>query len=202
MTPTPTLPQPTFLAYATFCRFTVDQYHTMIRTGVFTDGEPYELLEGYVVHKMPRGTPHDSAIQALNKRFVRLLPTGWDVRAQSAVTLPESEPEPDFAFVRGDEATYRTRHPGPGEIGLVVEVSASSLTIDRVDKQRIYARNAIPAYWVVNVVGKVIEVYTQPSGPGESPSYARRDDYPVGTAVPVVLDGTTAGTVAVADVMG
>jgi Uma2 family endonuclease len=175
----------------------------MIETGVLVDGEPYELLEGHLVHKMSRGIPHDRAIQVLNKRFVRMVPPGWDVRTQSAITLPTgSEPEPDCALVRGDENTYGDHHPGPTEIGLVVEVSASSLLIDREDKGSIYARERIPAYWVVNVVDKVIEVYTLPGGSGDDAAYARRDDYPVGGAVPVVLDGSTIGMIPVADVMG
>jgi hypothetical protein len=57
-------------------------------------------------------------------------------------------------------------------------------------------------YWVVNVIDKVIEVYTQPGGTGETAAYAPRTDYPAGSAVPVVLDGNTVGTIAVADVMG
>ena len=85
---------------------------------------------------------------------------------------------------------------------LVIEVSASSLSRDRGDKARIYARAGIPVYWVVNVVDKQIEVFTQPSGPAEAPAYASRDVYAGGTTVPVVLDGTAVGTVAVSDVMG
>ena len=200
----PRMPAPEFLEGAGFRRFTIDEYHQMIRDGILIDGEPIELLEGWMVKKMSHGTPHDSAVQALFKRLLRLAPPGWDVRGQSAVTLPTdgSEPEPDFALVRGDESTYRDRHPGPDDIGLVVEVSVSSLRVDRVGKARIYARAGIPVYWIVNVADKVIEVYTQPSGPGETPAYAQRDDYPVGTAVPVVLDGTTVGTITVAEVVG
>lgn len=201
-TPT-TAPVPYYLQQSTFRKFTLDQYHKMIETGVLIDGEPYELLEGYLVHKMSRGSPHDSAVQVLNKRFVRMAPAGWEVRTQCAITLPTgSEPEPDCVLVRGDETTFRTRHPGPTEIGLLVEVSDSSLLIDRHDKGRIYAREGIPVYWVVNVVDKVIEVYTLPSGPNEAAAYAKRDDYPVGTAVPVVLGGTPVGSIPVGDVMG
>ncbi|MBA4191754.1 MAG: Uma2 family endonuclease [Planctomycetaceae bacterium] len=191
------------MAQTTFRKFTLDEYHKMIETGVLMDGEPYELLEGNLVHKMSRGSPHDTAIQVLTKRFVRLVPPGWDYRGQSAITLPSgSEPEPDCALVRGDENTYRSRHPGPGEVGLVVEVSASSLLIDRHDKGRIYAESGIPIYWVVNVVEKVIEVYTQPSGPIATAAYAKCDVFAVGSDVPVVLDGNTIGTIAVADVVG
>lgn len=192
-----------YLAQSTFRKFTLDEYHKMIETGVLSSGEPYELLEGNLVHKMSRGIPHDYAIQTLNKRLVRVLPIGWDVRAQCAVTLVGgSEPEPDFALVRGDESTYASRHPGPNDIGLLVEVSDSSLRIDRHDKGSIYAQNSIPVYWIVNVVDKVIEVYTQPSGTGDDAAYTQRDDYAVGASVPVVLDGNAVGTIAVADVMG
>jgi Uma2 family endonuclease len=192
-----------YLAQSTFRRFTLDEYHQMIEQGVLKSGEPFELLEGNLVRKMSHGTRHDAALQALFKRLLRLLAPGWDARGQSAITLPSgSEPEPDVAVVRGDENAYRDRHPRPADIGLVIEVADSSLLIDRHDKGSIYARANLPVYWVVNVVDRVIEVYSQPAGTDEAASYARRDDYAVGTAVPVVLDGVTVGTVAVADVMG
>ena len=132
-----------------------------------------------------------------------MAPSGWEVRVQSAITLTgNSEPEPDLALVRGHENAFRDHHPGPSEISLLVEISGSSLFIDRHDKGSIYAREAIPVYWVVNVVDKVVEVYTQPSGSGESAAYAKRDDHAVGTSVPVVLGGNSVGSIAVADVFG
>ncbi|MBA4062277.1 MAG: Uma2 family endonuclease [Isosphaera sp.] len=195
-------PAPEFLENAGFRRFTVDEYHQMIRAGILVDGEPIELLEGWMVKKMAHGTPHDSAMDAIEGLLPGLLSPEWFARCQRAVTLSDSEPEPDYAVVRGPRSRYRESHPTPPDIGLVIEFSASSLRIDRTGKARIYARENIPVYWVVNVVDKVIEVYTQPSGPAADPAYAHRQDYPVGAAVPVVLDGTTVGTVAVADVMG
>jgi Uma2 family endonuclease len=203
--PPPTVQTPAryYLAQSTLRKFTLDEYHKMIEEGILIDGEPYELLEGSLVKKMSHGSRHDSSLQALFKRILRQLPTGWDARGQSAVTLIDgSEPEPDVAIVRGDENTYRHRHPGPAEIGLVVEVADSSLLVDRHDKGSIYARANLPVYWVVNVVDRVIEVYTQPAGTDETAAYAERDDFAVGSAVPVVLDGATIGTIAVADVMG
>jgi Uma2 family endonuclease len=104
--------------------------------------------------------------------------------------------------IRGPRARNRGHHPFAADVGLVIEVSGSSLPIDRGDKARIYARAGIPVYWVVNVVDKIVEVFTQPSGPTDAPAYAQRDDYPVGTAVPVVLDGNTVGSIPVADIMG
>jgi Uma2 family endonuclease len=184
-------------------KFTLDEYHEMIRTHILTEEDPVELLEGYLVLKMPRSPEHDAAIRKLDKRLQRLIPDTFTLSNQCAATLNnDSEPEPDFTIARGGESTYDTRHPGPADTALVIEVSASSLARDRTDKARIYARAGIPVYWIVNVIDRQIEVYTQPSGPCESPAYAKQDVFALGVSVPVVLDGNTAGTIAVSDVMG
>lgn len=195
-------PAPEFLENAGFRRFSVDEYHQMIRAGILLDGEPIELLEGWMVKKISYGTPHDSSMDAFEGLLPTLLPTDWFLRCQRAVTLSDSEPEPDYAIVRGPRNRYRNEHPTPPDIGLIVEFSVSSLRIDRVGKARIYARAGIPIYWIVNVIDKVIEVYTQPSGTGETAAYTKRDDFAVGTSVPVVLDGSAVGTITVADVLG
>lgn len=192
---------PGFLSYAAFRRLTIDEYHRMIRAGILLDGEPFELLEGYLVKKISRGTPHDSVMDDLDALLSRLAPEGWFVRSQRAVTLSESEPEPDYAVVRAPRGRSRTTHPQPADIGLLIEVSDSSLVIDRTDKARIYARAGIPVYWVVNIPDRRIEVFTQPSGPTDAPAYADRTEYPVGASVPVVLDGREVGMVAVAEVI-
>lgn len=202
-TPTAAPPKRHYLAQSSFRKFTLAEYHKGIATGVLIDGEPYELLEGHLVLKMSRGIPHDSIIQVLTERFVRLAPVGWEPRVRSAITLANNgEPEPDFALVRGDEATFRTRHPSPADIGPVAEVSDRSLIIDRDDKGSIYAANGIPVYWVVNVPEKLVEVYTQPTGTGDAAAYTKRADCAPGAAVPGTLDGTPVGTVGAADIFG
>ena len=78
----------------------------------------------------------------------------------------------------------------------------------QIGKVRVYSADCaldfanLPVYWVVNVVDRVIEVYTQPAGEAEAAAYTKRDDFAVGSSVPVVLDGATVGAIAVADVMG
>jgi Uma2 family endonuclease len=194
-------PVPGFLSQATFHRLSIDQYHQMIRNGILTEDDPVELLEGYMVTKMPRSPEHDYSLGALFEDLSKLVPGAFTVRGQCAATIQESEPEPDIVVARGGRTLYRHRHPGPDDTALVIEVSASSLLRDRTDKARIYARAGIPVYWVVNVVDRVIEMFTQPSGHVPAPAYGKRDDYPVGTTVPVVLDGNTVGTIAVSEVM-
>jgi Uma2 family endonuclease len=127
------------------------------------------------------------------------VPAGWDLRVQSAITLAESEPEPDFAIVRGDETAYLARHPTAADIGLVVEVSDSTLPGDRDDKGRIYARAGIPSYWIVNLINRQVEVYTAPSGPGPDPHYTQRADYRAGDTLSLLLAGATPVQVAAQD---
>lgn len=186
---------------AGFRQFTVAEYHNLIRIGVLTEDDNLELLEGYLVHKMSRNPPHDSTIQLILAALPGLLPVGWTVRVQSAITLADSEPEPDLAVVRGGPRTYAARHPGPADFGIAIEVSDTTLAADRADKGRIFARNGLPEYWVVNLPDEQVEVYTDPR-PGESPPrYATRTDYPRSAAVPLALDGVAVARIPVADLL-
>lgn len=199
MTPTAT-PFP-FGGMASFHRWTVDEYDRLIEQGFLTKYDRVELLEGYVVQKMPANPPHDTSISVVSARLIRMVPDGWTVRCQVGTKLTESRPEPDVAVARGGERTYFARHPGPADLGLVVEVSDSSLDRDQQDKTRIYARDRVPVYWIVNLVDRRLEVYTAPSGPGDDPRYHTLRVFPAGAAVPVELDGTTVGTIPVDDLL-
>lgn len=186
---------------ASIPRFSLSRYQRMIETGILTADDKVELLENYVVLKMPRNPPHDSTLQRLLRPLLAPLPAGWDLRIQAAVTFPESQPEPDFAIVRGTADDYATKPPGPGDIGKLIEVADSSLLRDQRDKARIYARAGIPTYWIVNLVDRRIEVHTEPSGPTGQPEYASLQIYQRGDQVPIVLDGNTVGSVAVSDLI-
>jgi Uma2 family endonuclease len=186
---------------AGFRRFSVPEYHKLIEAGVLTEDDNLELLEGYLVHKMARNPPHDSTLQLLTNLLSHTLPSGWNARIQCAVTLPASEPEPDVAVVRGNPRIYAQRHPGPADIGLIIEVADVTLATDRLDKKRIYSHANIVCYWIVNLVDRQVEVYTQPSGPVTAPAYGQQTTYRVGDQVPLVLDGVTVTTIAVQDIL-
>jgi Uma2 family endonuclease len=174
----------------------------MVQSGILTDDDPVELLEGWLVTKMPKNPPHRLATQLLREALAQLVPAGWYVDAQEPITTADSEPEPDVVIVRGDRRQYRDHHPGPADVALVVEVSDSTLQRDRTTKQRLYATAGIVAYWIVNLVDGLVEVYQEPSGPASEPRYARRDDYRRGATVILTLDGESVGEVAVDAVIG
>lgn len=182
-------------------RFSLASYQRMIEAGVFTSEDKVELLENYVVLKMARNPLHDGTLDLVKAALLPRTPSGWLPRIQQSIALSDSQPEPDFAFARGDARTYLTRHPGPTDMGLVVEVADLSLLRDQRDKTRIYARGGIPCYWIVNLVDRRIEVYTQPSGPAAVPACASFQIYQPGDAVPLMLDGNTVGTVPVDEML-
>ena len=186
---------------AGFRRFSVAEYHKLIEIGILTEDDNLELLEGYLVHKMSRNPPHDATLQLIQDVMPRLLPAGWCLRMQSAVTLAGSEPEPDGAIVRGDARTYAHHHPGPADVGLAIEVADATLAGDHVDKGRIYARAGIACYWIINLVDRQAEVYTAPSGSVATPAYAQRQDFHAGDDVTLTLDGTAVANIAVRDLL-
>jgi Uma2 family endonuclease len=182
-------------------RLSVEQYHVMIQSGVFSDDERVELLEGLLVTKMPKNPAHVTAKRLLLRALEAVLPVGWFVDSQEPLTTSDSEPEPDLGVIQGDFNNYTDHHPGPSDSALIVEIADSSLRRDRGRKKRIYSRASVPVYWIVNLVDRQIEVYTDPTGPGETPDYRHHDDFRPGTSVPVVIDGKEVGRLDVAKLL-
>jgi Uma2 family endonuclease len=182
-------------------RLSIGQYHEMIRTGILTEDHPVELLDGWLVLKMPKNPPHRIATRLTCKALERIIPAGWYVDQQEPITTPNSEPEPDVVVARGDTRDYLDRHPGPDDVPLVVEVADTTLERDRTLKKRIYAFAEIPTYWIVNLVEQQVEVYSEPSGETEPADYRQRQDYSLQDSVPLVIDGQQIAQIAVTELM-
>ena len=174
-------------------RFSVDQYHAIIRAGILTEDDPVELLEGWLVTKMPKNPKHRVVTHLMRQALENLGAPGWYVDTQEPLTTADSEPEPDVMIVRGETRRYLDRHPGPQDVSLVIEVADSSLRRDRTLKKRLYAAAGILVYWIVNLIDNQIEVYTDPSGPGDQPDYRHQQNYGLTDAIPVVLEGRAVG---------
>ncbi len=182
-------------------RFTVAEYHHMVQTGLLTEDEPVELLEGWIVPKVPRNTRHDVTLDLAQEVIRHKLPARWRIRIQSAITTDDSEPEPDLAIVLGPANRYLGHHPGAQDIAALIEVADTSLTHDRKEKGRVYARASVPIYWIINLVDSQVEVYTDPSGPVPAPNYRQRRDYGVNDSVPLVIGGQEIGQIAVRELL-
>ena len=194
-------PAPADIPDVPIYRLSVEQYHDLLRQNTEADREPVELLEGWVVPKMGEDAIHAATVEVVADLLRQVLPTGWVVRGPHPVTTSDSEPEPDVAVVRGIVRDYFLRHPTPADAALVVEVADTSVRQDRGIKRRVYARAGMPAYWIVVLHERAVEVYAGPSGPATDPGYAAMRRYADADRIPVVVDGREVGTVAVADLL-
>ena len=144
------------------------EYERLIESGFFQPGDPIELVGGQLIVAEPQGSSHFAAIRAVEEALRATFGSGWEVRAQGPIALDEeSEPEPDVAVVPGTLRDYVIGHPS--EPVLVVEVSESSLALDREHKGSVYARARVADYWIVNLVDRVLEVYREPIGDQAAP---------------------------------
>lgn len=174
-------------------RLDVAQYHAMIRTGVLTSDDQVELLEGWLIPKMPKNPPHRIATRRVYRTLDALIPAGWYVDAQEPLTLSDSEPEPDVCIVRGATEDYTESNPGPEDVALVVEIADVTLERDRGLKKRLYARAAIPTYWIINLVERQLEEYSAP----DEADYQQRRDYGLSDSVTVRIGEHELGPLAV-----
>jgi Uma2 family endonuclease len=172
----------------------------MVHLGILSDDDPVELLEGWLVYKMPKNPPHRVTTKLTRNALEAIIPEDWYVDTQEPITLLDSEPEPDVVIVRGNTRDYLDRHPGAQDIALIVEVSDTTLERDRTSKKRLYARAGIPIYWIINLPEQQIEVYTEPVTLGEA-TYQRRQDYQLSDKVPVSIAGQTLTLLSIWDLL-
>ena len=142
-------------------RFSVAAYFRLLETGELTDHDRVELLEGVIVAMTPMNPPHAGFVTKVSRALLVAVGVRASVRTQCPLIAgPLSVPEPDVAVVAGCDDDYLDAHPESAL--LVVEVADSSLPQDRLSKSRIYARIAIPEYWIVNLRDGVLEVMRDP----------------------------------------
>src|SRR5262249_12944549 len=144
-------PKPHKIDVNHFFRFSVEQYHRLVDTGIFTPDDRCELIRGWIVKKMPQKPSLSSGIVRITRRLYQHLPENWLVRCQCPITLADSEPEPDIVIVAGPEEIWDYRHPGADDIETLIEVADTSLLSDRRGKGKLYAEAGIKQFWLVNL---------------------------------------------------
>jgi Uma2 family endonuclease len=196
-TPTPATIHPHLASRLS--RISVSQYDRMIEDGTIGESDDVELIDGLLVTKMGRNLPHVQAGRLGLAALMQIAPAGWWVAKEDPIVASDwSKPEPDLALVRGRIADYAARHVTSKDVGLVVEIAASSLAVDRDVMGRLYAAGGIPAYWIVNLVDGLAEVYGDPD---PAQGYRTRTDYRRGDSIPVAADGRDLGVAAVDDLL-
>ena len=134
-------------------------YHQLGELGVY-QGRRVQLIYGTVIDMSPMGTPHANAIRLLTRYFVKGAPEEVEVMVQLPLAAAvDSEPEPDFAFIRQLEGPTEDH---PSTALLVVEVADSSLKLDLGPTASLYAECRIPEYWVIDLKARSTVVHRLP----------------------------------------
>ena len=144
---------------------TVGEYHRMGDAGILGPDERVELLNGRILEMPPIGPRHAYILTELYALLQRTFHGRAVVRAQQPLTLGSlSEPEPDIVIARGPSERYAAVHPTAADALLVIEVSDSMLAIDRGEKLTAYAQGGVDEYWIVNLIDRVLERFSESDG--------------------------------------
>ena len=174
----------------------------MIDAGVLTENDKVELIEGLLVEMSPIHRPHAYVVQQLSRLLGRLTAGKWEVFQQQPVALPTSEPQPDISVVRGTNDDYKTEHPVPAQIGLLIEVADATLLFDRNVKSKIYAAAAIPEYWIVNLPKRRIEVCRNPQASESGmAAYQSHEVIEADGTLTLTLDDRQVGNISVSSIL-
>lgn len=147
-------------------KFSVSSLLLMEQTGVFSSDQRVELVDGEVIDMSPIHPPHATCVRKLLRLFQQHLSLDdFMIDAQNPVQLSDSSlPQPDVIIASYRDELLRVGHWQAGDIRLLVEVSDSTYQYDRTKKYHAYAEAGIPEYWIANLRGQKMEVYTQPVG--------------------------------------
>ena len=171
-------------------RFTLEQYERMIETGVLTDRDRVELIEGEIIEMPPIGDPHAGTCNRIAHVLFARLGTRAVIAVANPVALPivVSMPQPDHAVLKPRATFYADRRPQPDDTLFVVEVMDSSTRDDRRIKAPLYARAGVPELWLVDIPRSLVEVLREPrAGTYESARTLRRGDAVSPLAFPDVV---------------
>ena len=180
--------------------FTTDEFYRLLESEFFPREARVWLWEGRIYEKMAKTQAHAVSGNKVNITLMRALPPGWFVGGENPVTVAERKaPLPDLIVLRGEPDDYIDRRPGAADVGLVVEISLTSLKFDTGAKLSAYASVGIPAYWVVNLLDGVVLVYSDPI-PSEG-RYASMATIKPGESFSFTLNGVEVGPIAASDLL-
>ena len=148
-------------------RFSLDEYHELVASGFFKREDRIELIEGELIMMPPPSPEHSASSTSLRRRIERALPDSLLLRGAQPVTIPpRSEPASYLCLVKMRPDFYKSAHPGPKDVLLLIEVAKTSAPFDKGTKARVYGAAGIAEYWVIEIVERVVQVFTEPTKNG------------------------------------
>lgn len=158
-------------------RFSVEDYHRMVETGILSEEDRTELIDGEIIEMAPVGSRHAGHLKHLLRLVSNAVGDAAIVSVQDPVRLGEhSEPQPDLALLEPKDDFYTSAHPTADDVLLVVEIAETSLEYDRSSKIPLYASHGVGVVWLLSLRDRAIEVYEQPGEDGYQVVHTLRGD--------------------------
>jgi Uma2 family endonuclease len=154
----------------------------MYESGVFAEGDRYELINGEIREMSPIGIKHAVCVTRLSTLFTNRFSSKAIIWSQNPILLNNhAQPQPDIAILKWRDDFYASALPTPEDILLIIEVADSTIAYDRDIKMPLYAANGIPEMWLFDLNQQIIEGYLQPSRSG----YKKMQRYEQGEALAI-----------------
>ncbi len=171
--------------------FNVQQYHQMYEAGIFSESDRLELIYGELFTMSPINRRHAACVNRLTYLISQLMRKRVIVAVQNPIHLSdESEPQPDVAVLKWQDDFYSSGHPTSSDIHWLIEVSDTTIAVDRRVKVPLYAESGIVETWLVNLNEDCLEVYRVNEGVNEE-LILRRGDRIACLAFPDVVFAVT-----------
>lgn len=158
----------------------IEDFLVLEKAGAFDRFQKTELLDGEIFGVNSQFRPHSYTkfrlAQSIDAALTRSS-SGLGVLVEATVAMPpDNLPDPDIVV------TSEPRGKGfvpLASVALLVEVSDTTIAQDLRKKAAIYARNAVPEYWVVDLnAARIVRMWA----PGPT-GFAQADETPFGTSI-------------------
>ncbi len=147
-------------------KFTTSELYLMAESGLFTEDEKVELIEGGIFVMPPPGDEHVYHVNRLSNLLTALLFSSKKaiVSVQNPVQLNEqSLTLPDITLLKYHDDFYRQQPIKAEDVLLIIEVSHSTIYHDTKRKVPIFAEAGIPEVWIINISEHLVHVYREPN---------------------------------------
>jgi len=162
------------------------------------DGKRYEAIDGELYVTPAPVLRHQWISANLEAALRRLLMEpghGWVFDAPVGVEFPETEEgvQPDIIFVSKARSERLVKEGIRGAPDLVVEIlSPGTAKRDRTIKLKLYRRQGVAHYWIVDPDANSVDVWDLAGGAAEPQTYTAR--------LPVRLGDLAAGAIELAEI--
>lgn len=151
---------------ATPYRFSIEQFMRMGELSIFDLEDRVELVNGAII-ELPRiSSRHMSTVIRIHELFHDLTAGRALVSNQNPLQVADSQPRPDVAVLRWRDDFHAPALPTASDALLVVEVADGTHSYDGGVKGPLYARGAVPEYWIADVVRSTVTVHLAPASTG------------------------------------